>query len=320
MASASPNQIMARQLTLLPTNIEGVHGIAPPPEGFDPLKADTATLLRYGFPPRPDPASAPKAAAIWQRTLARKLRFVQPTLRLRPEKKDGPRPGSHPPSGTAALSSNNWSGGVLFNGAPFDGIIGSWTVPSVAPPAAGDGDWWSVAWIGLDGWNSGDVLQAGTGQHVNRSNGQVTTEYFAWYEWYPFNWTEITSLAVHPGDTISVFVRYLGITNGVGQGTATLSNLSTGASTTVHLTAPSGTTLQGNCAEWIMERPGINGQLANLPEYGHVAFSDCVACSGDKSFDGSQAQVANMTEAGAIVSEAHLESDWGCSFQGSAVV
>ena len=209
---------------------------------------------------------------------------------------------------------------MLFNGAPFDGIVGSWTVPSVSPPAAGDGDWWSVGWIGLDGWNSNDVLQAGTGQHVKRSNGVVTTEYFAWYEWFPFNWTEITSLAVHPGDTISAFVRYLGITNGVGQGTATLSNLTTGVSTTVHLTAPPGTTLQGNCAEWIMERPGINGQLVNLPEYGHIAFSDCVACSGNKSFDGSQAQATNMTEAGATVSVARLESDWGCSFQGSAVV
>jgi hypothetical protein len=69
-----------------------------------------------------------------------------------------------------------------------------------------------------------------------------------------------------------------------------------------------------------MERPGINGQLANFPEYGHVAFSDCVACSGNKSYDGNQAQVANMTEAGATVSVARLESDWGSTFQGTAVV
>jgi hypothetical protein len=100
----------------------------------------------------------------------------------------------------------------------------------------------------------------------------------------------------------------------------TLTNLSTAVSSTVHLTAPPGTTLQGNCAEWIMERPGINGQLADLPEYGHVAFSDCVACSGNKSYDGNLAQVANITEAGATVSVARLESDWGCTFQGSAVV
>lgn len=154
---------------------------------------------------------------------------------------------------------------------------------------------------------------------MSRRNGGVTTEYFAWYEWYPFNWTEITNLAVHPGDTVSVFVRYLGITNGVGQGTANLSNLTAGVSSTVHLTAPPGTTLQGNCAEWIMERPGINGQPANLPGYGHIALSDCVACAGNNSFDGSQALATDMTEAGANVSVARLESDWGCTFQGSAV-
>jgi hypothetical protein len=225
-----------------------------------------------------------------------------------------------PSRDVAGLTSNNWSGGVLFNGAPFDGIVGSWTVPSVAPPASGDGDWWSVAWIGIDGWNSADVLQAGTGQHIRRSGGNITTEYFVWYEWWPYNWTEITSLIVHPGDTVSAFVRYLGIVNGIGQGMATLSNLSTGVSTSVHLTAPPDTTLQGNCAEWIMERPSINGQLVNLPEYGHIAFTDCVACSGNKSFDGNQAQATNMSEAGTTVSVARLESDWGCTFQGSAVV
>jgi hypothetical protein len=163
-------------------------------------------------------------------------------------------------------------------------------------------------------------LQAGTAQHVNRTNGQITTEYFAWYEWFPYNWTEITSLAVHPGDSVSVFVRYLGINNGIGQGTATLSNLSTAFSTTVQFSAPSGTTLQGNCAEWILERPSFNGVPANLPDYGHIAFSDCVACSGNNSYDGSQAQVTDMTQAGATVSVGRLESDWGCTFQGSAMV
>jgi|SRR6516162_1237821 hypothetical protein len=302
-----------QQLTLVPTSITGVHGIELPPDDFDPRNADTATLIRYGFPPQPDPRT--KAAAVWQRTFSRKLRFVQPALSSRQEDKEGPR--SVPPAAisTTPLSSNNWSGGVLFDGAPFDGIIGSWTVPSVLPPATGDGDWWAVAFVGLDGCNSDNVLQAGTSQHVNRNNGQITTEYFSWYNWFPNRWTQINSLPVHPGDTVSVSVRYLGITDGVENGLVSLINLSTGVSTTIHITPPPGITFKGNCAEWILERPSFNGQLANLPEYGHVAFTNCVAFSGDRSFDGSQAIVADMTNAGATVSAARLESDWGCSFQ-----
>lgn len=51
MTSDALNQTIAKQPTLVATGIEGLNGIAPPPEGFDPLKADTATLLRHGFPP-----------------------------------------------------------------------------------------------------------------------------------------------------------------------------------------------------------------------------------------------------------------------------
>jgi hypothetical protein len=77
MTSDSPNRIMARRLALIPTGIENVYGIEPPPKGFDPLTADTAALLRYGFPLRPDPVAAPKAAAIWQRLLARNINMIK---------------------------------------------------------------------------------------------------------------------------------------------------------------------------------------------------------------------------------------------------
>jgi hypothetical protein len=181
----------------------------------------------------------------------------------------------------------------------------------VTPGGSGDGDWWSVAWIGIDGWGSGDVLQAGTGHHVSRTNGVVTENYFTWYEWFPNNWVEISNIPVVPGDAISVMVRYLGITNGIGQGLATLTNLTTGISGTVNFSAPAGTTLQGDSAEWIMERPKINGNLVDLPEYGHITFSGCQT----NSVPGSSAQPVNMTDsAGTIMSSAELESDWDCSF------
>jgi hypothetical protein len=302
------NQHFAESLKLVPTNLEGAYGIELPPKGFDPLKAGKADLLRHGFPLCPDETKSPKAAQAWRKTLSRPLTYVLPKLRPRPEKKRGP-------SEDAGMTSNNWSGGVLFTGGPFTGIVGQWTVPSVMPGASGDGDWWSVAWIGIDGFNSPDVLQAGTGQHASRNNGVVTTEYFAWFEWFPNSWTEITNLPIHPGDAISASVRYLGIVSGKPQGSATLTNLTTGVSTTVTFFAPAGTTLKGNCAEWVMERPGINGVLANLPEYGHITFSECIACSATTISYGSAAQAVTMTGSGGhSLSNATLESDWDCTF------
>lgn len=309
----SQRQVMGSNLKLIPTNLSGVTTIEPPPVGFDPLKANAMDLMRYGIPPRPDPAKFPDAARIWDRILSRAHQVVVPQLRSRLEVKRSLYEPSV--SGSAANTSNNWSGGVLFNGGPFDFVYGEWTVPSVSPPAGtGDGDWWSVAWVGIDGYNSSDVLQAGTAQRVSRQYGIVSTEYFAWYEWFPNNWIEITNFPVSPGDTVAVSVQYLGTQNNLGQGMATLSNLITGQSTTISFQAPAGTTLQGNCAEWIMERPGINGSLSNLPEYGQVAFSNGLACSATGGTNANQAQPVNMTDnSGNVISNGAAGTDWNCS-------
>lgn len=317
MSKTSLNAIIGEHLTLLPTNLEGVHTIQAPPADFDPLTASSATLMRLGFPPRPDAAKNPYEAKIWTEILSRKLTHVAPQLAVRPEKK-----GFHGATkGAAGLTSSNWSGGIIFNGAPFTCVSGSWTVPAVVPPpGSGNGDWWSVAWVGIDGYNSRDVLQAGTGHHVKRSGGTVTTEYFAWFEWYPFNWTQITNFAVHPGDTVTVLVRYFGLVNGAGQASATVTNNTTGQSTTVTLTPPAGVTLAGNCVEWIMERPTINGSLAGLPEYNHISFYGTIAASARSLFNGSQAQPVLMTNsAGVTLSAASLgATDWDCTFAASA--
>lgn len=316
METQSPNQLLLEHIKRVPTNIEGVYGLELPPGDFDPLKADRASLIRYGFPLRPDKTKYPAAARLWQRVMSRGLVHITPQLRIRPEKK------TIPPGKATDLTSRPWSGGILM--APsstktFDTINGGWTIPSVTPGSTGDGDWWSVAWVGIDGWNSPDVLQAGTGHHVSRKNGKVTTEYFAWYEWYPNNWTEISNLTVNPGDAMVVYVRYLGLSNGVPQGVATLTNMTAGTSSSITFSAPTGTTLAGNCAEWIYERPTFGKVLADLPQYGQISFRDSWACAGGELFDGSQAQAVDMTDtAGNELSAAQLVSSWECTFEAAS--
>jgi hypothetical protein len=317
MSATNLNAIIGEHLTLIPTNMEGIHTIEPPPANFSPLTSSSATLMRLGFPPKPNHTKNPYETKVWNEILSRKLTHIKPELSVRPEKKGF----TGVTKGNAGLTSPNWSGGIIFNGAPFTCIVGSWTIPSVVPPtSSGNGDWWSVAWVGIDGFNSGDVLQAGTGHHVSRNGNTVTTEYFAWFEWFPFNWTQINNFAVHPGDTVTVLVRYLGIVNSVGQGSATVTNNTTGHSTTVALTPPPGVTLAGNCVEWVMERPTINGALASLPEYNHISFYNTVASSASSLFNGGQAQALQMTDAADVtLSAASLgTTDWNCTFEASA--
>ena len=64
-------------------------------------------------------------------------------------------------------------------------------------------------------------------------------------------------------------------TAGVGATTATVvfANHTSGASTSVNFTAPAGTKLVGNCAEWIVEAPTVGGAQSTIPDYGEVFFS-----------------------------------------------
>jgi hypothetical protein len=74
-------------------------------------------------------------------------------------------------------------------------------------------------------------------------------------------------------------VTMLICTNGAASTTATIyfGNHTSGVATSYQITAPSGTKLVGNSAEWIVETPRVNGVLSNMPDYGEVFFSTCQA-------------------------------------------
>jgi hypothetical protein len=70
-------------------------------------------------------------------------------------------------------------------------------------------------------------------------------------------------MAIAPGDDYFVEVWNTSAT----QGYAYLVNENTNTSVQIGFTAPSGTTLKGNSAEWVTERPGVGGTLATLTNY-----------------------------------------------------
>jgi hypothetical protein len=268
----------------IPTNLPGVYAFTEPPPNLNPRTASDEELAAWGFPPRPDATTAPEAYAAWARAVTAPARTIVPVLKLT-DNYAGPSRGvrSTEPgtviANPVAVTSSNWSGYVIQdtdNPFTLEAIQGDFIVP-VAQQAFGNctGSYdYGVAWVGIDGATingvgSSDVLQAGAEFDADCSASTTTTYYAAWYEWYPNPWTVITNFSVSPGDDMSVEVWSTSAT----AGKAYLINYTTNVKVTISFSAPAGTTLVGDCVEWIVERPGIDGSLATLTNYIATAFN-----------------------------------------------
>lgn len=278
-----------RQPNETATNLPGTTTIAAPPQGFDPLTASDEDLQYYGFPPRPDQNDAPDAYANWSKAMAASKTRIFPALQ-QTNISHGPvklnKNVSESSQEIDALESTNWSGYLNLSGGSTYGkksfyyIESDFVVP-VANQAFGacTGDWdYGSSWVGIDGDGSSDVLQAGVEFDAYCSGGSPTAFYSPWYEWFPFNEVRITNLPIAPGDDYFVEVWHTSQT----QGFAYLVNENTNQAVEIAFTAPSGTKLVGNSAEWILERPGVNGSLATLTNYVADPFWGAVAASESK--------------------------------------
>jgi hypothetical protein len=250
---------------------QGVSVVLPPPPGFDPVTATPTQRAQFELPPGPDPVTAPVAYKAWAEAM-RVPRAPLAATRLTPtDNFAGPAVGTE---GTGAAStSSNWSGAaVLDSNNPFtiEAIQGEYTIP-IAQQAFStcDGKWDSVViWVGMDGWNSKDVLQAGVENDAYCSGSTKEAYYSAWIEWFPNSWTRVSSPAISPGDLLFVEVWNTSSTLGY----AYFADRTTNVAAEYKITAPSGTTLTGNVVEWIDERPAFSGTLANLANYIFTAW------------------------------------------------
>jgi Peptidase A4 family len=171
---------------------------------------------------------------------------------------------------TTNIASTNWSGAVLKapSGESFATVSAEWKVPSVAQvPIDGIKISDVAEWVGIDGYKSKDVCQAGVQETVRTSaNGHTTIHYSAWDEWYPADSHTIphSSFKVKPGDVIKVTVETTGA--GATEATFIFDNETTGKIYETSLTAPKGTSLHGNSAEVIVETPEwISGGEVSQP-------------------------------------------------------
>jgi len=242
-----------------------------PNPGFDPTDADNEALEANGFPPRHDDPVLRKQQDEAFYKKYREFKYIVPSFKVNPHKYPGPRIIDE-----ATGTSKNWSGAEVFpaSGQSIAIITGTWTVPTVSAGIGNATTYYCSSWVGIDGDDgSSDVCQAGVDTNYDTDTDTQTTH--AWVEWDPLASVQIPNFPVKAGDIVSVTIT----TTGAGATSANVYfvNWTALIHTSIPITAPNGTTLAGNCAECIVERPTIDGALSLLANYGSVEFTACVS-------------------------------------------
>lgn len=150
--------------------------------------------------------------------------------------------------------SGNWAGYVAAPGGGVTSVTGSWTVPvaGTLPPGV------SSTWVGIGGFNTSDLIQAGTQQVSAPLDSFVAGgAYGAWYELLPAAPVFFTGCSpdpactVAPGDAMSVT-----ISGGGSQWAVSVAD----SGRWTYSTSLSYASSQSS-AEWIHESPSLAGAV-----------------------------------------------------------
>jgi hypothetical protein len=249
-------------------------------------------LSRRDYPERPNVLTSPDQYAKWLDQVARPMTILRSHLVSRSDI-------------TAAPVNEirfNWSGLEAYSSTKktYSAVTADWGVP-VIPTASSNGSIdYSAFWVGLDGDGIKDLVQAGTEQDAWESGGVTYSDYYAWSELLPNQPTEQEVFSVNPGDAMTVEVW---ISTGSG---APNPNGSYGAFRIIDQTQNistefyvplNGTTFNGTEAEWIMERPTVNGGYPELAAYliANMSGGSALQVNGTKWVDSGTAANRNLS-------------------------
>lgn len=246
-----------------------------PPKGFEPINASDEMLARYGFPERPDEGDTDEYN-YWCELMSNYASTpeLDYSVEIIPvssiEDPDGGDIESLSSSSTEY--SYNWSGYVAYtdNSERFTEIQMDYTQPTVVSNSTGTSR--NAYWVGFGGYNSGNLVQAGT----ETKNG---SSQYAWYEYLSETGDTVSEivlngLSVSAGDSIHLLVTYQRANNIFGY---YIANNTTGVSASGTVTLDASIYYDGTTAEWIIERTKVNGSLALLGNYGSMTLSNCKA-------------------------------------------
>ena len=251
-----------------------VYSFPAPPAGFNAVLATDQERARYGLPRRPNPlARNPVAYQTWLRAMSAAQSYVAPEI-LATHRRHARALGVRKSTSAGSYTSQNWAGQTILSNAVSYGpssyaeVLAQWVVSTVQqPPGSCGGSDLSAIWVGIDGiGGSNDVLQGGTEADANCANGNTTQSFYPWFEWYPDYEYEITNFPVVAGAPFLVVVQATSAT----AATVIYVNIKSRGYTVAGVTAPAGTTLKGNSAEWIIERPANEpgNTLGTMADFG----------------------------------------------------
>jgi hypothetical protein len=287
-----------------------VRGEVRPALQGDLMAPSNEELVAKGYPPRPDPGTSPMQYERWLSNVSRSWKQVSSRRVAHPEyghvrreeceEKDAQAQGlsrKAVASRTVNHDNSHWCGAYYSHPAKqFAHIQADWNVPLVVDLPNGPGFSAVVQWIGLDN-AGGDLYQAGTGSECLTVLGFQITTYFLWMETLPWSWSEIPNFQVFPGDQISVYIFVANssdttvdqdgpsdwptlhdnnvwfLVNNATSGASFVGSYTAGAESLFGLESAGS---KGRKAEFILERPSINGRLAPLALFlGPALMTSC---------------------------------------------
>lgn len=204
---------------------------------------------------------------------------------------------------SVSATSANWSGYVATNGS-YTGVSGTFVMPELAYSATLAAN---ATWVGIGGkQGSGDLIQAGVYEIAN-SDGAT---YQAWYELLPDDSIPI-DLLVHPHDSISVAIL---------QTSPDVWNIVITNNTTkkqFEKTVQYHSSLSS--AEWIQERPLVNGSFSDLSGFTPVPFTGATAVQngirvGLTQTNAQQVNLINTSTNTALAVPSPIDATTGTSF------
>lgn len=165
----------------------------------------------------------------------------------------GPAAARNP--GGLGWYSSNWAGYAVAGGS-YSSVGAQWTVPAVSASYRGS---YSALWVGIDGFTSGTLIQAGT--EADYYNGAA--HYSAWWEILPAPAVTIRTLSVRPGDRMSVTITRVSS----GRWRVVVRDARSGSYATTRAYSGPATS-----AEWIEEAPVVGGRTTLLAAHSTFVF------------------------------------------------
>ncbi len=189
---------------------------------------------------------------------------------------------SSQPNEPTSLRVLQWSGYIVASdiqnrSSVVSSVGASWRVPEIR---LSENNTFSGVWIGIGGYGEDTLIQTGTEQEC--INGKFT--YYTWYELVPDYLVPIPSIHVKAGDTIRASISLINEnTNTWSIEIADITRNQRFKKTVVYNSSRLS-------AEWVVERPKVNGTISTLADFRNVKFTECKA-----TLDGVTGTIGNFS-------------------------